>query len=73
MFMGHVAQHWEDGKTWEETGDAVYGAGQDGIPARAQYITGLHQFEFTSWVSDCSLYHIYNVYKSISASAAIND
>lgn len=32
MFVSHVSKHREDGKPWEETGDAVHSAGQEGIP-----------------------------------------
>lgn len=32
MFVSHISKHREDGKPWEETGDAVYSAGQESIP-----------------------------------------
>lgn len=33
MFVCHVAKDREDGEPWEETGDAVHRAGQQGVPA----------------------------------------
>lgn len=33
VFVGHVTEHGEDDKPWEETGDAVHWGGQESIPA----------------------------------------
>lgn len=33
VLVSHVTEHGEDGKPWEETGDAVHSAGQESIPA----------------------------------------
>lgn len=33
VFVGHVTEHGEDDKPWEETGDTVHRGGQESIPA----------------------------------------
>lgn len=33
VFVGHVTEHGEDDKPWEETGDAVHRGGQESVPA----------------------------------------
>lgn len=36
VFLCHVAKHREDGESWEEAGDTVHRAGQEGIPVRKE-------------------------------------
>lgn len=52
VFVGHVTEHGEDDKPWEETGDAVHRGGQESVPADGNAQWGFYSAIHKSNIAD---------------------